>query len=382
MPTPAVDRSARSDIKRFTANYRAEVDGVALYRSLEDAEQNPALRELYGRLATTEEHHLDLWRRKLTEAGAALPPDRPSFRVRSLGWFARRFGTAFVAPIVVQMEQGGTDMYDGQPEAMEHGLPADERSHARVFRQLSRSTWAPEAGGAIARIEGRHRFANGNALRAAVLGLQDGLISVFCLLAAVAGADPGRAVVVTAGVGAVVAGAFSMALGEWVSVKSSAEAFNRQLEIERAELEFDPEEEAEELALIYQAKGLPRDEARATAQRILANRETALDTLAREELGMSASEAGSAWVAAFTSFALFVVAGIIPVIPWFIGGGWGALIASGIAAGAALYLAGGATALFTGRSMVFSGSRMLVLGMAGAAITYGVGYLVGAGAGV
>ena len=183
----------------------------------------------------------------------------------------------------------------------------------------------------------------------------------------VAGAAPGRDFVLLAGVGGLLAGAISMALGEWVSVRSSAEAFARQVAIEREELEANPEEEEEELVLIYQAKGLAEADARATAKRILATPQTALDTLVREELGMSESEAGNAWVAAGTSFVTFALGAVIPILPWLFLGGSTGLALSGVLSAAGLFFTGAVTTLFTGRSILFSGTRMVVFGAIGAA---------------
>jgi len=234
----------------------------------------------------------------------------------------------------------------------------------------------------IARLEGRHRGGTGNALRAAVLGVNDGLVSSLSLVMGVAGANPGRDVVFLSGVAGLLAGSFAMALGEWLSVRSSAESFERQLEVEREELEANPEEEEEELTLIYQAKGFTEGEARDAAKRIIANPRTALDTLAREELGMSASEVGNPWVAGGTSFFLFAVGAILPVVPWLFIGGATAVALSAAAAGFGLFVAGAVTTLFTGRSVLFSGGRMLVFGLVAAAITFGIGKAIGVSTGV
>ncbi|MGB4863779.1 MAG: VIT1/CCC1 family protein, partial [Tepidiformaceae bacterium] len=290
---------SEADIKRYQRNLQDEVDGSALYRLLAEAEKDPHLREVYTRLAASEGRHQALWADRLRAAGAEVPDYKPSFRVKTLGWLARRFGTATVSPIVTRMEMAATTMYDTQPEAIAANLPADERSHARLFREIGRSG-AGRLDVDIARVEGRHRAASGNALRAAVLGANDGLVSNLLLVMGVAGAAPGRDFVLLAGLGGLLAGAISMALGEWISVRSSAEAFARQVAIEREELEANPEEEEEELFLIYRAKGLNEPDARAMAARIISNHEVALDTLTREELGMSESEVGNAWVAGGT----------------------------------------------------------------------------------
>ena len=373
--------AAAADIARFRANLKDEVDGVALYRLLAEAEKDPHLREVYTRLAASEDRHLALWRRQLEAVGADVPNYRPSFRVKMLGWLARRFGTASVSPIVTRMEMAATTMYDDQPEAVAADLPADERSHARLFREISRTS-GNRLQVDIARVEGRHRAASGNAIRAAVLGANDGLVSNLLLVMGVAGAAPGREFVVLAGLGGLLAGAISMALGEWVSVRSSAEAFERQVAIERDELAMMPEEEEEELFLIYRAKGLAEDDARAMAKRILSNHEAALDTLTREELGMSEGEAGNPWVAAATSFVTFAVGAVLPILPWLFAGGGLALPLSAVLSAAGLFATGAITTLFTGRTVLFSGARMVGFGAAGAVVSFLAGNVIGAGAGV
>ncbi|HEY5475872.1 MAG TPA: VIT1/CCC1 family protein [Tepidiformaceae bacterium] len=373
--------SSESDIQRFRRNYQDEVDGAELYRLLAAAESDPHLKDLYERLGKTELRHLALWEEKLREAGADVPKYRPSFRTRFIGFLARRFGTRAVSPIVSMMESNATGMYDSQPEAVEANLPADERQHARVFRELSKDT-EPVTGADIARAEGRHGNASGNAVRASVLGVNDGLVSTLSLVMGVAGADPGRTVVLLSGIAGLFAGSFAMALGEWISVRSSVEMYERQVNIEREELLANPEEEEEELSLIYQAKGLSEADARATARRIVASPQTALDTLVREELGMSAEESGNPWVAAGSSFAMFSVGAILPVLPWFFIGGIGGVSLSAAAAGLGLFSSGAITTLFTGRNVIFSGARMLAFGLSAAALTFAIGRVIGASAGI
>jgi len=375
--------ASKADIQRYRHNLQEEVDGMRLYELLSEAERDEHLKEVYRRLAISEGKHRALWERKLRESGVRVPDLHPSMRVRFLGFLARRFGTAAVAPIVTQMERSATTMYDDQPEAVEHGLPRDERSHARLFREIG-SEGRPNHQGPvdIARIEGRHRGASGNAVRAAVLGANDGLVSNLSLVMGVAGADPGRDVVLLAGIAGLLAGSLSMALGEWISVRSSAEYFEHQLGIEREELAEMPEEEAEELTLIYQAKGLSEDEARITARRILAQPETALSTLAREELGIAGDQDASAWVAATVSFLMFGIGALLPVLPWFfVGGVLGTGLAIALSA-CGLFILGALITFFTGRNALRSGLRMLSFGIAAAAITYGIGSLIGAATGI
>lgn len=375
-----VNRAA--DVKRYRQNLRDEVDGAALYRLLAAAERDPNLKTVYERLAASEDRHIALWERKLREAGAEVPRFKPSLRVRIIGWLARRFGTEAVSPIVTRMEMAATGMYDDQPEAVAEHLPADERSHARLFREISKGGRQGRGPIDIARVEGRHRAASGNALRAAVLGANDGLVSNLSLVMGVAGADPGRDVVLLSGVAGLLAGSLSMALGEWISVRSSSESLERQIAIEKEELEHNPEEEEEELTLIYQAKGLSEADARATAKRIISNPEIALSTLAREELGMGEEESASAWVAAITSFLTFSVGAILPVLPWLFLSGAGGVAGSALASGAGLFLVGAVITLYTGRGVWFSGLRMLGFGLAASAVTFGIGRIIGVSTGV
>ncbi|HEY9088943.1 MAG TPA: VIT1/CCC1 transporter family protein, partial [Anaerolineaceae bacterium] len=218
----------------------------------------------------------------------------------------------------------------------------------------------------------------GNALRAAVLGANDGLVSNLSLVMGVAGAALASQQILITGLAGMLAGAISMALGEWLSVQSSRELYANQIAIEREEIEAAPEEEAEELALIYESRGLEREVARSMARQIMSNREHALETLAREELGVDPEElGGSAWVAAGTSFLLFSLGAIIPVAAFFFLSGVSAIIVSIALSTLGLFLVGAATSLFTGRGLLFSGMRMVIFGLAAAAVTFGIGRLVG-----
>jgi VIT1/CCC1 family predicted Fe2+/Mn2+ transporter len=194
----------------------------------------------------------------------------------------------------------------------------------------------------------------------------------------VAGAElSGHSILVT-GLAGLMAGSLSMALGEWLSVQSARELFAHQIGIERQELLAAPEEEAEELALIYQAKGLDPERARELGQRLVQDQQAALDTLAREELGIDPQElGGSAWVAATTSFLLFAVGAIIPVLPYFFAEGMTAVAASIILSMIGLFVIGAAITVITGRNALVSGLRQVLFGVVAAAITFGVGRFFG-----
>ncbi|OAN40544.1 rubrerythrin family protein [Chloroflexus islandicus] len=365
-------------IARYRANWQDEIESAALYQALAEVEQQPNLADIYRQLAAVEAEHARFWEEQMRAAGAPIPPRRLGWRTRVLIWLARRFGPGFVLPTIGDRERMDSRDYASQPESRATLLPAQERSHARVLQSIIGNTAGGLEGSAIAQLEGRHRATSGNALRAAVLGASDGLLSNFSLVMGVAGADVSNRSVLIAGMAGLLAGAFSMALGEWISVQSSRELYERQIAIEREELEQNPSEEQTELALIYQAKGLPADQAQALAARLIADRPAALDTLSREELGVDPEElGGSAWEAAISSFLLFAIGAIIPVAPFFFISGFGAVIASVILSGLGLFGIGAAITLLTGRSVWYSGTRQVLVGLLAASITFGIGRLIG-----
>ncbi len=364
------------DINRYLANMNDELNGVALYQALADAETNPKIAEVYRRLAATEQHHADAWAKRIQAAGGAVPPFRLAWRTRVLAWLARRFGAQFVLPSISSLEESDSKDYASQAEAGK--MSADEQSHARLLQQISQSAQGGMEGGALAQLEGRHRSAGGNALRAAVLGANDGLVSNLSLVMGVAGAELSNHAILLTGLAGLLAGAISMALGEWISVQSSRELFEKQIRTEKEEIAASPEEEAEELALIYQARGIEETHARTMATNIMQNRETALGTLAREELGINPEEmGGSAREAAITSFVLFAIGAILPVIGFVFLGGTTAVMASAVLSALGLFVIGACITLFTGRPVLASGMRQVVFGLAAATVTYLIGRLVG-----
>ena len=371
-----------ADAGRYRVYLQEEVDGIFFYETLARLEHDERLRSIYEKLAEAERRHLELWQEQLRKVGADPTAGPPSRRARLLMWIARRFGGGVVLPVLRTMETEATGMYVGDPIAEQAGLPAEEISHARVFSALS-DTRGGVPGSVIARVELRHRaLGGGNALRASVLGANDGLVSNLALVMGVAGADPGQATVALVGIAGLLAGAFSMALGEWVSVTSSREAAEAQLAAEREEIELMPEAEQEELALIYQAKGLSEREAQSLAAQIMADPETALSTLAREELGLVPEDLGSPWTAAFASFVLFSAGAVLPVLPFLFSGSYLAVGASAALSALGLLAVGSAITLLTGRSAWYSGLRQVALGLAAAAVTFGIGTLVGNVAGI
>jgi VIT1/CCC1 family predicted Fe2+/Mn2+ transporter len=367
--------------QRFLDNWLDERNTAFLYHLISELEKDQRLAEVYGRMEQIELRHADHWVKLAADEGESFPPFQPNTRTRILAWLARRFGAAMILPSMQTMEQSGVKSYNQQAEAK--GMAIDEVGHATVISQIMRSAIrggmdGGMEGAALAQIEGRHKATGGNALRAAVLGSNDGMVSNLSLVMGVAGASPQGNAVLIAGIAGLLAGAISMALGEWLSVQSSRELYTNQIKIETMEINKHPQEEIEELALIYEARGLPRDQGLTLATRIMENKESAIQTLAREELGINPDElGGSAWEAAFTSFGLFALGAIVPLFAFIFWTGMTAVYISIAMSMVGLFILGAVVTLFTGQRVLFSGLRMVIFGLIAAAVTFGIGRLIG-----
>ena len=367
-----------NDIERYRTNLHDELNGAALYAALAAAESDPLRKDLFLQLAQAESAHAQLWREKLAAAGVKDEQFVPGFRTRLLARLARRFGPGFVLPGIAAAEFADRNKYAAQHDAQ--AISAEERGHAAVVQAVANSGGRTATVGAdIARAEPWHRGASsGNDLRAAVLGANDGLVSNFCLVMGVAGANAANHTVLITGLAGLVAGACSMALGEWLSVANARELAKTQIAREAEELEQTPAAEQHELALILQAKGLPKEDAQRAAAQIMQDKRGALDTLVREELGIDPAElGGNPWRAAATSFVLFAAGAIFPVIPFFWMRGPWAIWGSALASGAVLCAVGMLTSLFNGRGPWYSAFRQLIFGCLAAGATYGVGVVLG-----
>ena len=366
------------DARRYLENLQDEVDSASEYRAMAASEEDPRLAKVYANLAAMEEGHIAFWEERLRKAGAPVPPRRPSWRSRVLAGIARRLGPDLVLATIAAKEEVDQNAYVKQPETAGTRMPAHERWHAKVLQQLVATQPRGLQGSFLGRLEGRHRSVGGNALRAAVLGANDGLCSNLSLVMGVAGASVDSHGILVTGLAGLLAGAGSMALGEWVSVTSSRELAEREIRIEASELREDPKGEGEELKLIYEAKGLSPSEAETMARRLLADRSTAIDALAREELGIDPKGlGGSAWEAAVTSFVLFAIGATVPILPFLAQRGTLAVASSAVVSALGLFAIGAAITVFTGVSVWRSGGRQLLLGLAAAGLTFGVGRLIG-----
>jgi VIT1/CCC1 family predicted Fe2+/Mn2+ transporter len=376
-------RATPEDVRRFQANLDDEINGIAIYEMLRDAEPDPKRKEIFNELKEVETLHADVWRQKLRDAGVEPIERGPGLRTRMIGFLARRFGVRSVLPIVRNMEAGAYVAYMGQGETGQAIAP-DERQHRKTMSRLERGEAQPAE--AITERETWHRTGGGGTLRASVFGVSDGLVSNASLVMGFAGAQTQGDVVLLAGVAGLLAGAFSMAAGEYVSMRAQRELFERQIDLERQELEMSPGEEQREIALIYQAKGLRKEQAEAMAEQLMKDPEIALNTLVREELGLDPSELGSPWGAATGSFLAFAAGAIVPVVPFFFASATdtvaaGLVVLSAALSGIAAFSVGAALSLFTGRSPFLSGARQLALGAAAAALTFAIGSAVGVSTG-
>jgi len=335
------------------SGWEEEMRSAYLYRVIAEVEKRSVRGGLFRELAGEAEGQARIWGELAKQGGAVLPEYRPDMRTRIVERLVRRYGPRALRGVLAAMKVRGLSIYT-QP-VLGHPRPVS-----------------------VEETEARHRGVQSGAnLRAAVFGVNDGLISNCSLILGVAGASSGSTVIVLSGVAGLLAGAFSMAAGEYVSMRSQREMFEYQIGLERKELAQYPEEEAEELALIYAARGLERDEAQALAKRTLADPETALDTLAREELGLNPDELGSPWGAAIASFVSFALGALVPLLPFFALVRGPALYTSIGMTGVALFGVGAIISLFTGRSAVRDGLRMLAIGGAAGVLTYGFGTLLG-----
>jgi VIT1/CCC1 family predicted Fe2+/Mn2+ transporter len=371
-----------TDEARYRANLQGEVDSAAVYRAMAAAEKNEQLASVYERLATVEERHLQFWEDRLRAINAPVRDRSPSWRARLMSFLACRIGPGVVLPTVANFEHVDQAGYDDQPETAGTGMRDQERSHARVLSYVAGGSPRGVAGETLAKLEGRHRAPGGNALRAAVLGANDGLTSNLALVMGVAGAQLSNSAIIITGLTGLMAGAFSMAIGEWVSVQSARELYERQVRTEGEEIRSVPDEEREELTLIYEAKGLPADEAQQIAGRLMADEKSALDALTREELGLDPAElGGSPYSAALSSLALFASGALVPLIPYFFSSGTVAVALSIALSALGLFAIGALITLLTGRSALFSGTRQLVFGLLAAGVTFGLGRLIGSAIG-
>lgn len=337
-------------------SWHEEMQSAWLYRVLAQVEHDAGKRALFGALAAAAEEQACIWARQMTADGEVAPQGFvPTRRARVVAALLRRLGPRAIRPVLAAMKVRGISVYGSAVPG--HPMPTT-----------------------VEQVGGRHRgVGSGGNLRAAVFGVNDGLVSNAALIMGVAGATADTAVILTSGVAGLLAGALSMAAGEYVSMRSQREMFEYQIGLEREELAEYPAEETEELALIYHARGVPLERARELAAALMQQPEHALDTLAREELGLNPDDLGSPWGAAASSFAAFTGGAVLPLLPFLLPLGWPPVPAAAGLAMLGLFGVGATLSLFTGRGALRSGLRMVLIGGGAGVVTYLIGMLLGVG---
>lgn len=334
-------------------SWQEEKQSAWLYRALATAEAEARMSALFTQLGEAAEQQAEHWAKLVADKGQSLPTFAPESRAKLVAALARRLGPRRIKPALAAMKVRGLSAYGAAP--IGHAMPTD-----------------------VAMIGRGHRTVGGGNLRAAIFGINDGLVSNASLILGMVGASASTGTVLATGIAGLLAGALSMAAGEFVSVRSQREMFEYQIGLEADELAEYPEAEAEELALIYAARGLPIDEARMMANKLIANPKHALDVLAREELGLNPDDLGSPFGAAGFSFVSFTLGALVPLLPFFFGAVLPVAAYSGAGlAGAGLFGTGAAMSLFSGRSPWAGGLRMLAIGGGAGIVTYLIGSLIG-----
>jgi VIT1/CCC1 family predicted Fe2+/Mn2+ transporter len=337
------------------ASWKEEKRSAYLYRALADLEKNPVHKKMFLNLSAMADKQAEIWEKQIKAANLKLPAVyRPDLRVRMVIFLVQCFGARALRAALAAMKIRGMSVYSA-PDLSDANVPdkdAIEKKHGMIR--------------------------SGNNIRAAVFGINDGLVSNASLIFGIAGGGVVQhSLILLTGIAGLLAGACSMAAGEYVSVRSQREMLEYQLDLERSELELYPEEEAAELALIYQARGLPQAEAEKMANLLIQNPEKALDTLAREELGINPDELVSPWGAAISSFIAFSIGASIPLLPYIFSDSSNNLLLTVALTGLTLFVVGAILSLFTQRSALWGGTRMFLIGATAGLVTYIIGHMVG-----
>ncbi len=356
-------------------NIQTEIDASFLYKVLAENEEDPNVKDVFFQMSEIEQSHAVAFMKNANIDISLMPA--PSKRARILKTIGKVLGYNYLLGVLLDTEKSISSSIISARKKSNSVTSVSDTAHVSILTNIL-NNHPKVAGSDLARFEKRHRSVGGNALRAAVLGGNDGLVSNFSLVMGIAGATSGQQGVLLAGLAGLLAGALSMALGEWISVKSSQELSENQMQLEMDELVSNPEGEEKELVLIYQSKGIQEEQAKKMAAVVMLDADEAHKILVKEELGINPDELrGSAIEAAVTSFLLFSVGAIIPVIPFFFLNGMEAILISTFLSALGLFLIGASITLFTGKSVWYSGFRQVLFGLAAAAITFGIGRLIG-----
>jgi VIT1/CCC1 family predicted Fe2+/Mn2+ transporter len=366
------------DLDKLKEQLQTEVDTSFLYDSIAAIQSDDNLTRVLRGLSDIEKGHAKHMLDKVLTLEPNYKMPLPSGRAKLQLKLGKIFGYGAIISNLSSIEkQFAVNAIKNKIESGEKPT-GFEHNHLNIIEAVNNNAALNVSGGFLSKFESRHKSVGGNALRAAVLGSNDGLVSNMSLVMGVAGAAVSNNTILLTGIAGLLAGAISMALGEWLSVQSSRELNQRQIELETEELEASPEEEKKELVLLYQAKGMNAVEAQKLAEKAFENPQTAIDAIITEELGIDKEElGGSAWEAATASFILFAIGAIIPLYPFMFLDGKNAILLSVGSSVVGLFGIGAAITLLTGKGVLFSGFRQVSFGLVAAAVTYGIGSLIG-----
>jgi vacuolar iron transporter family protein len=361
-------------------NIQTEIDASYLYNILAENESDKNVAKVFAQMSEIEKGHAIAFMKKNNVDIASIPT--ASTRAKVLHTIGKIIGYDYILGVLLDTEKSISSGILQMRKQSNTSASISDTAHVTILKNILENNH-DISGNQLARFEKRHRSVGGNALRAAVLGGNDGLVSNFSLIMGIAGAtaasaNGGHKEIILTGLAGLLAGALSMALGEWISVQSSKELYENQMQLEMEELETNPEGEEKELALIYYSKGIPEEQAQQMAKEIMSDKNKAHQILIKEELGINPEDLhGSAIEAAFTSFFLFAIGAAIPLLPFVFTSGTTAIICSAISSAIGLFLIGASITLFTGKSVWFSGMRQVIFGLIAAAITFGIGKAIG-----
>ncbi len=373
-------------IKALRKSFRREKAGARIYVELAAREKSDERKKTLLRLSEAEEKHARRWEKRLLELGGEVPAFAESIADRFRRWVLVHSGTANAIKRLEQAEDQDTARYEKEGKAFEKEdkeafaeVERDERVHSKVLASMA-SPEAPQIRlESLLRREKWHAHGAGGWIGQAIYGANDGLGATFGIVSGMAGYTGGSEVVLIAGLAGMLASALSMGAGAYLATKSEREVYEAEMERERREIEEQPEEEREEMALFYQLKGFTPEESTMLADRLMKQPEQLLKTLAHEELGLSEATFPNPWRASLSATLSTAAGGLIPVLPFLFAAGMPAVIASFIISTLAHFLIGASKTFVTGRSWLVSGGEMTAVGIIEAAVTYGLGVLLSPG---
>ncbi|HZS77327.1 MAG TPA: VIT1/CCC1 transporter family protein [Ktedonobacteraceae bacterium] len=379
---PLDGATRRELVAALQQNWQREMEGVRTYSDLAQRERDPARRKVLQKMADAERNHAQKWERKLAELGEPPPTEKRTLGMRLQGWMRRQLGTeAALRQLeneedkdIARYEAQANSINDTEAQAMLREVRKEEESHGRIIREIVGPIGPQGMLDVMLRRERWHKR-GGGWLGDAIYGANDGLGAVFGIVSGVAGYTGGAAsnLVLISGLAGMLASALSMGSGAFLATKSEREVYQAEINRERREIEEDPEEEKEELALFYQLKGFTEEESQVLADRLSQKPEQFLSTLAHEELGLSEDSFPNPWVAAASASISTGLGAFIPIIPFFFMSGIAAIIVAAIISLVAHFAVGAAKTLVTGRSWFKSGMEMTIVGGVEAVITYVLG---------